>query len=148
MDAASNPVAQHFDEIVTQASQTQKASAIKLINNAINQSEQANSDDDEQAMLNQIKASERQSKLVHPHHKEINVPEDFVNDEEVDLLGTIPTASTAVDQPLPQAQAVTPPKNPVIVNLARDADDLKVASLAHLANRKSQDNNEVTINLR
>jgi hypothetical protein len=63
-----------------------------------------------------------------PHHKIIETPEEIA---------------------AKQARAVTPPKDPAIVNLAKD-NDLKVSSIAHLANRISQNNSndkEVVINL-
>jgi hypothetical protein len=90
---------------------------------------------DEQALLERIKSEKIKARLTIPHHKIIETPEEIASEQAE------------------QAQAVTPPKDPVIVervkNLAKNSDDLTVASVAHLAKRISQDNDkEVVINLR
>lgn len=184
MDTTS-PIAQHFDEIVQQASQAQKAAAVERMQTAIqkenklpinkpvtsdnasaidkiittaNQPQQSpdstmfkanvvtpgqndikdsfiqpNADTatataNEQALLKHIKTEKRNARMTIPHHKIIETPEEIA---------------------AKQARAVTPPKDPAIVNLAKD-NDLKVSSIAHLANRISQNNSndkEVVINL-
>jgi hypothetical protein len=182
----SSPVAQHFNEMVQQSTQTQKASAIQMMQTAIQKQNnptatndtastideiiasssqaqlppdsamfnasvitpsQTNANDsfvqpdadtaittaDEQALLKHIKSERLKTRLIIPHHKIIETPEEIA---------------------ARQAQAVTPPKDPVIVervkNLANNSDDLTVASVAHLANRISQNDNdkEVVIKLR
>ena len=71
------------------------------------------------------------------HHKTIKTPAQIAAEE----------AEQKKQQLLNKAQAVTPQKNPDIVELA-NTNDLSVASVAQLAKRKSQDNNgEIVIKL-
>ena len=71
------------------------------------------------------------------HHKTIKTPAQLAAEE----------AEQKKQQQINKAQAVTPPKNPDIVELA-NTNDLSVASVAQLAKRKSQDNSgEVVIKL-
>jgi thiol:disulfide interchange protein len=176
MDAANNPLAQHFDEMVKKAEREQKSLAIERMYEAIentdlaksqagNQPPAANGEDtarfssavitpgqpkadntflkeqaettDEQELLEKIKANKKQvdlqASMMRPHHKTIKTPEELAAEE---------AARKEVEkaQKLQQAQAVTPPKNPGIVNLA-NTNDLSVASIASLANRKLKNNN-------
>ena len=96
---------------------------------------------DEQALLTQIKAEKQQKhESGWAHHKTIKTPEDLA--AEAAEQSRKEAAETAK-----QAQAVTPPKNPGIVELA-NTNDLSVASVAQLAKRKSQNNDgEVVIKL-
>ena len=92
---------------------------------------------DEQALLAHIKEEKQQEKQSWTHHKTIKTPEEIAADEAA-------KQKQAQEQ---QAQAMTPPKNPGIVELA-NTNDLSVASVAQLANRKSQSNDgEVVIKL-
>jgi len=91
---------------------------------------------DEQALLDQIKIQKQQlqaqADMTRPHHKVIKTPEELAAEAE--------KAAKQEAQKVTQAQAVTPPKNPGIVNLA-NTNDLSVASIAALANRKLKNNN-------
>jgi hypothetical protein len=194
MDAYSNPVAQHFDTLVQEATIAQKAAAIDHMKAAMSNpvlaaqqvspptpvdpwflhqqnqaqaepgsamfsaqtvapaSQRINDDDtflrektatsddstaDEQALLAHIKEEKQQEKQSWTHHKTIKTPEEIAEDE----------AARQEQEQEQQAQAVTPPKNPGIVELA-NTNDLSVASVAHIANRKSQSNDgEVVIKL-
>lgn len=96
---------------------------------------------DEQALLAQIKA-EKQQKHVSgwAHHKTIKTPEDLAAE-------AAEQSRKEAAEKAKQAQAVTPPKNPGIVELA-NTNDLSVASVAQLAKRNSQNNDgEVVIKL-
>ena len=91
---------------------------------------------DEQELLDRIKAEKQKARMTMPHHKVIETPEEIAREQTE------------------QAQAVTPQKYPDIVkrvkDLANNSDDLSVASVAHLANRisRSSDNKEIVIKLR
>jgi hypothetical protein len=154
MDAASNPIAQHFDEMVKSAGSAVRQSAIARMRTALKTpasttNSQYNdaiipdsttyvppgaSDIDiskaqEQDLLAHAKKEHEREKLFHPHHKEILTPAE---------------AEKAAQQKAKAKQ--NQPINPDIINLA-NTNDLNVASIAHLANRKDQDN-EVIIKLR
>jgi len=190
MDAVNNPVAQHFDAMVRNATIAQKNAAIQRMQAAIANPvssapqvapaapidpwflhqpdpsqipagsamftdqivapaavapQQADTflkeapqiSPDEQALLDKIKEDKQQEKQGWAHHKTIKTP------EEIAAEGLEQAHHQAENKP----QAVTPLKNPAIVDLA-NTNDLSVASVAHLAQRKSQDDNEVVINLR
>lgn len=92
---------------------------------------------DEKALLEHIKAEKQQDKEAGwAHHKTIKTPEQIAAEK-----------AGQQKEELKQAQAVTPPKNPGIVELA-NTNDLSVASVAQLAKRNSQNNDgEVVIKL-
>ena len=93
---------------------------------------------DEQALLDKLKAEKENEKEGWSHHKTIKTPAEIAAEEQKRLK----------QEAEKQAQAVTPLKNPAIVDLA-NTNDLSVASVAHLANRKSQSSDgEVVIKLR
>lgn len=191
---SSNPVAQHFNDIVQKSTKNQRDTAIARMHSAMQNSQKQNIvenidtiDDtkqqpgvapitystipiasdksvfqanivppqplrakdsflnadepqvtaaEEQALLDKIKFEKQKARLTMPHHKIIETPEEIAKEQAN------------------QAQAVTPPKDPVIVervkNLAKNSDDLTVASVAHLAKRisRNDDNSEIVINLR
>lgn len=186
MDATSNPVAQHFDQMVKDASVAQKAAAIARMHSATASpvasaqqkpldpwfmhqpdpsittdpnaamfapqtvdpttgeaqstsflTDKAAADAADEALLARLKADKKQqTQFKNPHHKTIKTPDQVAADQQA--------AQLAAKQ---QAQAVTPPANPGIVELA-NTNDLSVASVAHIANRnKPQDNQEVVIKL-
>lgn len=209
MDAANNPVAQHFDQMVNEASRAQKAAAIERMQNAINSpvskpftavgtpkqqnpvmpidpwfmhqpdpSSAANDgamftpltitpgtpmpDDnndeetpDEQALLEHIKEEKSLEHQGWAHHKTIPTPEEVAAEEvkkqiEEQLAKEKAEAEARAEAERQQAQAVTAPKDPDIVELA-NTNDLSVASVAHIAKRKqhaAHDNTEVIVNLR
>lgn len=156
LDADNNPLAQHLDQLMQKSSQQYKNSAIQKMQaiidnktNATNTTDQITDNKPKQPnvvdyrepieqadtqsqpttqemsnLLKQAKQHSVQSSSIQPHHKKVMTPQE-----------------------LEKAQAMTPPKNPDIVNLAK-TDDLLISSLASLANRKSQYNQEVVINLR
>jgi len=162
MDELNNPVAQHFDELVKTAERKSKAAAIDKMYESVqndehkydprissesryqissiqtktsdNNTETLAQDDEqareeEQALLKRIKTQkeneERLAKMTTPHHKIVKTPEQL---------------AAAEAKKMHQAQAVTPLKNPDIVNLA-NTNDLSVSTIAGLANRKKQNSN-------
>lgn len=193
MDAVNNPVAQHFDAMVRDATAAQKNAAIERMQTAMNtttpqtarqqtaapvdpwflhqpdpsqvpvgsamfteqtvapvaatvqQQDTFLNDNsaqqispEEQALLDKIKQEKEHEKEGWTHHKTIKTPEEIAAEEK----------ERKKQESQNQAQAVTPLKNPAIVDLA-NTNDLSVASVAHLANRNSKPkDNEVVINLR
>lgn len=188
MDATSNPVAQHFDQLVKDASIAQRAAAVASMHSVPQNkpsqqtpidpwfmhqpnpgdipagpnaamftaqtvapaaaNPQAAVDDgfltpqaaeptpQEQELLQHLKADKKQAPYPYngAHHKTIKTPADIAAE----------AAAKAKQAKIQQAQAVTPPKNPDIVELA-NTNDLSVASVAHMANRNNSQ--EVVINL-
>lgn len=86
-----------------------------------------NTSDDEQALLDKIHSNKKHEKQMrNPHHKTIKTPEELAQD-----------AAEQRKVELAQAQAsVTPPPNPVNIELAKDAGDLKIATIAGMAKNK------------
>ena len=186
MDAVSNPVAQHFESLVRDASTAQKTAAIERMQAArtpstqqapldpwfmhqpdpskvapgqamftqqtvapvtntaqatdsyLQEKPEASSSAEEQALLAKIKEDKAHEPYGWAHHKTIKTPEELAQE----------AAEQTKQAATKQAQAVTPPKDPAIVDLA-NTNDLSVESVAHLANRKPQNNdNEVVVKLR
>ena len=191
MDATNNPVAQHFDQMVHDATTAQKNAAISRMQaarqtttaqatapvdpwfmhqpdpQAVPQNsamfsaqtitpgtipQQDNNDGflqpktetavsgEEAELLEHIKAEKQQEHQKWAHHKTIKTPEELAAEAAEQKQKEIAEAAK-------KAQAVTPPKNPGIVELA-NTNDLSVASVAQLAKRNSQNNDgEVVIKL-
>jgi hypothetical protein len=179
MDATSNPIAQHFDEMVKESTKAHREAAIARMRQLKERSEQNLIDPDsvmfkpqvvvpvdedapkdsfltensapasaeELALLEKIKAQKLQfdeaAKMMIPRHKIIKTPEEIA--AEAAAIAEVEKSKVA------QAQAVTPLKNPVIVNLATDkvaTDGMSIKTIAGLANRPIQNTNgEVVINL-
>lgn len=89
---------------------------------------------DEQALLEHIRAEKQNEHQAWAHHKTIKTADEIAAEE----------AERKKAEEAKKAQAVTPPKNPGIVELA-NTNDLSVASVAHLANRKVHNNNDEVI---
>jgi hypothetical protein len=165
MDAVSNPIAQHFDEMVKSAGSAVRESAIERMKTALKRPTttagsqyfndaiipdnttyvppQASTIDiskaQEQDLLARAKKEHEREKLTRPHHKEILTP----------AQADASSAALAKEEKAAKQKTATiqnQPANPDIINLA-NTNDLNVASIAHLANRKDQDN-EVVIHLR
>lgn len=95
---------------------------------------------DEQALLEHIRAEKQNEHQAWAHHKTIKTADEIAAEEAERKKAEAVEAAK-------KAQAVTPPKNPGIVELA-NTNDLSVASVAHLANRKvHNNNNEVIVKL-
>jgi hypothetical protein len=174
LDAANNPTAQHFEQMVQASGQAQKTAAIARMDaarqvataqppvdysfitgasNAPVAAGQAVFTDDpviapgqpqapqtfvdttqastsgtdaEQALLDKIH-QEKQVAMQNrnPHHKTIKTAEELA----------LEAAEQRKDE-LAKAQAVTPPPNPVNIELAKDAGDLKIATIAGMAKNK------------
>jgi len=147
MDYQNNPVAQHFNQIVNEASQAQRNQAFTLVSQAsshatkpqvISDSAQLASpinyqisQADTDALLTHANQEKKQEELEKPHHKQIKTPQQIADDKSKNN----------------NAQANAPLKNPAIIELAK-TDDLSVESIAHLASRKPKPNDEVVIRLR
>lgn len=111
------------------------ASDNTFLNNSTNKDEPSNPD--EQALLQHIKEEKKNEHQAWAHHKTIKTPEEIAAEE----------AERRKQEQIKQAQPVTPPKNPDIVELA-NTNDLSVASVAHIAQRKSHHNDgEVVVKL-
>ena len=195
MDATYNPVAQHFDQMVHDATTAQKNAAIARMQQAmaspqappqtnqqapvdpwfmhqpdpsavpqnsamfgaqtvapvattpqqpedgfLSEHTEQPSSPEEAELLEHIKAEKQQEHQGWAHHKTIKTPEEVAAEEAAQK-------QKELDEKAKQAQAVTPPKNPGIVELA-NTNDLSVASVAQLAKRNSQNNDgEVVIKL-
>ncbi len=175
LDAANNPTAQHFEQMVQASGQAQKDAAIARMQAARSASTQqapvdysfitkpgipvatgqtvfaadpivtpaqpttAESyldetqkpiDTVEQALLDKI----HHDKLVatqnrNPHHKTIKTPEELVIE-----------AAEQQKAEAAKAQAVTPPPNPVNIELAKNARDLKLDTISGMAKNKIKAN--------
>jgi hypothetical protein len=164
MDYQSNATAQHLDEMVNTASQQQREVAIgkmkQALQRTVKQTGSKNKEDqpaqqteesfdatqeqwvnniDEQlaetTFLEHMKKERKQNEMSRPHHKNLKTPEQLKTEEEA-------------RQKLEQAQAVTPLNNPDIVKLSTE-DDIKVSSVAHIANRiTAKKDKEVVVKLR
>jgi hypothetical protein len=191
LDANSNPLAHHFDEMVKESTKNQHDAAIARMKQvAASQSSQLkapqlpvpqepmapdsvmfkaaivapyqqNQQDsyldenhatvtpEEAQILEAIKERERQAEIseemMMTHHKMVKTPEELAAEEA--------TKQQSERQKIAQASAVTPERNPVIVNLATNSDvndGLSIKTLSELANQKvpQTNNGEVVINLR
>lgn len=97
--------------------------------------------------LEVIKAKQQQARavaeMITPHHQRVKTPEEKAAEAAALLRAQAEQAK--------QAQAVTPPKNPVIVNLATNKEvtrDLSIKTISDLANRKPASNDkEVVVHL-
>ncbi len=192
MDEVNNPTAQHFDQMVQQASAAQKEAAINRMRSAasgqsqpttqtvdpwfmhqpdpsvaqpepdsamfspltvapVTNTQQSDdgflqpkpepvSSEEEAELLEHIKAEKQQEHQGWAHHKTIKTPEEVAAEQAAQK-------QKEAEEKAKQAQAVTPHKNPGIVELA-NTNDLSVASVAQLAKRNSQNNDgEVVIKL-
>lgn len=171
LDAANNPTAQHFEQMVQASGQAQKDVAIARMQAArqattqaapvdysfitspstpvapgqavfgsdpivapgqVTDTSSANAEPDvvEQALLDKIHhEKEAEKHMRNPHHKTIKTPEELAED-----------AAKQRKAELAKAQAVTPPANPVNIELAKDAGDLNIATIAGLAKNKIKAN--------
>lgn len=184
LDAAANPTAQHFEQLVQQSAQSQKTAAIARMQAARTaqpaaqapvdysfistpapsvpqgqtifaanpivapgaQQKQDDSflaekpaeDEAEKALLSKIhQEKEAEKHLRNPHHKTIKTPEELAQE-----------AAEKKKAELAKAQAVTPPPNPVNIELAKNASELKLDTLSGLAKTKikaSQTEGEIRI---
>ncbi|MEI6237126.1 MAG: PrgI family protein [Candidatus Saccharibacteria bacterium] len=99
----------------------------------------------DQELLAQIKSQKQQalqqSEMTTTHHKLIKTPDQLAQEQKNASLNAIEIdKSQKNSQKTEQAQAVTPPINTDIVNLSQD-NDLSVATIAGLANRKTKNTN-------
>jgi hypothetical protein len=120
---AATPTAQaFFNPIVTPVTAEQEAPSYLDSNAPI--------DTVEQALLDKIHHDQQFAKQNrNPHHKTIKTPEEL--------------AAEAAEQrkaELAKAQAVTPPPNPVNIELAKNARDLKLDTISGMAKNKIKAN--------
>jgi hypothetical protein len=92
----------------------------------------------EQALLDKIHHDQQFAKQTrNPHHKTIKTPEELAEE-----------AAEQRKAEIAQAQAVTLPPNPVNIELAKDARDLKLDTISGMAKHKikaSQNEGEIRI---
>jgi PrgI family protein len=91
--------------------------------------------DEEQALLEKIKKDKARNKHTNnPHHKTIKTPEQIEAEEQ------------ERKKQKTEPKNVTPPKNPVNIELAKNASDLKISTVAGLAkNKANQHEGEIRI---
>lgn len=86
----------------------------------------ADENDAEKALLSKIhEEKEAEKHLRNPHHKTIKTPEELAQE-----------AAEKKKAEFAKAQAVTPPPNPVNIELAKNAPDLKISTIAGIAKKK------------
>lgn len=106
--------------------------------NAVNNSKSAPTTTEEIALLEHIKEEKQLEHEAWAHHKTIKTAEEIAAEEAEKRQ------RDAAEAAAKQAQAVTPTPKPDIVELAR-TNDLSVAGLAQLANRKAHHHNDEVV---
>lgn len=106
--------------------------------NAVNNSKSAPTTTEEIALLEHIKEEKQLEHEAWAHHKTIKTAEEIAAEEAEKRQRDAEEAAAK------QAQAVTPTPKPDIVELAR-TNDLSVAGLAQLANRKAHHHNDEVV---
>lgn len=106
--------------------------------NAVNNSKSAPNTAEEIALLEHIKEEKQLEHEAWAHHKTIKTAEEIAAEEAEKRQ------RDAAEAAAKQAQAVTPTPKPDIVELAQ-TNDLSVAGLAQLANRKAHHHNDEVV---
>lgn len=151
MDPRSNPIAQQFDSMITEAEQSHRQQLINQLNNPqpaaattsssnwfMNQSasttaKPAGETPEEKALLERLKAQHQNYQIPYSHMRTLK-----------------PLSSDAATPASDDQSSVTPPADPAILSLASN-DDLNVATIAREANKAKhgdEPQNEVVISLR
>jgi hypothetical protein len=166
MDVQNNNIAQHFDSMVKASTVNQRQSAIDHMKLAVKNANTSTSSTPQKDKLSSPTTKMFNEQIVMPHQPQPATNEPL-NNEDLLLIRQIehsqlqsdeiskmispkhkfitPTEEPATNESY-QTTAVTPPKNPDIVNLANT--DFKVATIAGLANRKNPvSSGEVVVNL-
>jgi len=167
MDYQNNSTAQHFEEMIQASSTEQRQAVMKKMRQALHEEntnnnsesepekaanqaseEQATSNaesdtssledsqrsPDEQALLSHLQKERRKEKMVQPHHKSVKTTKQLEAEKE--------------ENPDSKQQLASKPRNPDIIEYA-NTNDLSVASIAQLANRKEKkQEQEVIVHLR
>lgn len=170
LDDTNNPVAQNVDQLINTTTQSHRQELLDKMKQLTEQAHQQQAtppspqpaptasaiSPDEQALLDKMRVQNQQARMANAHMRQI--PADPT--AQAPHMATQPvmqpaTAQTPFVQNLPpqpiQAQAVTPPSDPAILNLVNNTSDLKVETVSKLANKQSgelkEDDGEVVISL-
>jgi len=167
MDYQNNSTAQHFEEMIQASSTEQRQAVMEKMRQALHEENTGNNSEfepekianlaneeeaasnvesetspledsqrspDEQALLSHLQKERRKEEMAQPHHKSVKTSKQLEAEKE--------------ENPDSKQQLASKPRNPDIIEYA-NTNDLSVASIAQLANRKEKkQEQEVIVHLR